>query len=235
VIEKELTITVVPQYDVVAEMFETGPHERKLVAAWALGFSRVPDNDLGIASHHMEAMELLVRTLQTSPDDVMRNQLLGLWLLAEPTTPVDPLIDILVNHHDADVRANTMLALTTILSGAQIREHRNAVLVALADEDPRVRLHATSIARHHPDESFTVSMEARLGVETMPLVRANLAAALGAAKARSAAPMLVKMLGSPRKVEAQNAHDALVQIFDRDYGLLPEEWQGVLDDEAERR
>jgi hypothetical protein len=55
-----------------------------------------------------------------------------------------------------------------------------------------------------------------------------MAAALGAARERGAAPLLVGMLGQPRSVESQSARHALAQIFGVDRGDQPGAWSDLL-------
>jgi len=223
-LENILTQKVVVGFDHVAQMFQSGPHERKLVAAWALGFSRVPDNTLGVASRHEEALELLLEALPTVPDDVLSNIMLALWKLGDPATPLPTLTEIVVEHHDSMVRANATLALSTILRPDTAPFATDALLVALSDNESRVRLHAARTAMVHPETALTLRMESQLLTEDTPFVQAALARALGAAGSASSAVVLIALLNDPREVVSVNAHGALVTIFDLDLGPTAEDW-----------
>ena len=227
-LENLLTTRVVTNFDVVLNAFRTGSRERRLVAAWALGFSRVPDNDLGIVSPHPIAVSALSDALATADDALMRNVLLGLWKIGEPTTPIRPIVDLMVRHHDADVRADAALALSTILDAQSAQRVVDSVLVALGDREDKVRLHAALIARRFPGAATTTALLQRLPAENTPLVRAAIGAALGSARSLDAAPQLVAMLGSSRQIEAVSARQALVAIFEEDRGPDPEDWKGLL-------
>jgi hypothetical protein len=227
-LEHILTLKVVPNFDVVLDAFERGPRERQVVAAWALGFARVPENDLGIESHHRAAVAALARGLETRDDAVLRNVLLGLWLLQDPQAPLPPLLDLMVQHHDPDVRSNAALALGASLTASTMPMALNSVLVAMADAEPKVRLHAAAIAARFPGPATTERLLKMLASEDTPLVRASMARALGAAGAREAAPMLLPMLGSGREVEAVTARAALAEIFGVDRGPNAADWTDLL-------
>ncbi len=227
-IEHLVNRKVIANYEAVAEAFRSGTHERKLVAAWALGFSRVPENPIGIASRHEEAVALLVPALQDAPDDILNNVMIALWELGDPSTPLQPLVDIAVNHHVAEVRANAMLALSTVLTAKTAPQARDAVLVALTDHEAKVRLHAASLAALHPHRLTTQRILALLPDEESPLVRAGMAKALGAAQDPVSTPLLARMLRSPRGVERTWAHAALVAIYGVDRGLDAEGWMALM-------
>jgi len=228
-LERIITIKVVSRFDDVLDSFENGPRERRLVAAWALGFARVPPNDLGIASPHEKALEALSGGISSTDDELLRNVLLGLWKLGDPATPLPPLLDIMVQHHDADVRANAALALTTVLgSPERATLARDGLMVALADSEAKVRLHAAAVLRRYPDPASTARLLALLPAEQTPLVRAAMASALGAAGSRAAGPLLLPMLGSAREIESTTAREALTRIYGEDRGANPAAWEDLV-------
>jgi hypothetical protein len=227
-LENILTIEVVTHFDQVLGTFRTGGRERRLIAAWALGFSRVPSNTMGITSPHPQAISALTDALEHSDDELLRNELLALWKLADPATPTAPLLDMMVRHHDPDVRANATLALGTILTSSGAARMTDQLLLALADSEPRVRVHATGIAQRFPQPASTRRLEQLLLSEEWPYVRAAMATALGAARSRSAGPALVSMLGSVRAIEVGAARIALTQIFGVDRGPDPAAWADLV-------
>jgi HEAT repeat protein len=227
-LENILTIKVVSHFDDVLAAFQGGTRERRLVAAWALGFSRVPENDLGLVSPHPAARDALVSALRDPDDELLRNVLLGLWKLGDAETPLPPLADLLVQHHDPDVRANAALALATVLRPETAAAASDALLVALGDGEPKVRVHAASVVRRFPSPASTERLLKLLPAEETPLVRAAMAVALGAARERQAVPQLVGMLESPREIEALSAHGALVAIFGEDRGPHAADWEALL-------
>jgi len=219
---------VVANFDELVVVFQTGNHERRLVAAWALGFSRVPENPMGIASRHEEALAILMPVIENAPADTLNNVILAIWKIGDPETPLQPILDIAVNHPVAEVRANAALALTAILTEQTAILANDAVLLALTDSDPKVRLHASSLAAMYPHRLTTERVLALLPGEKTPLVRAGMAKALGAAKTPSAGPLLQRMLASPRGIERTWAHAALVSIYGVDLGNKPDDWERVL-------
>jgi hypothetical protein len=227
-LENILTIKVVARFDDVLAAFRGGLRERRLVAAWALGFSRVPENDLGLVSRHVEARDALVAALSEPDDDLLRNSLLGLWKLGDAGTPLRPLLDLLVQHHDPEVRANAALALGAVLRPETLPAAVDALLVALGDREPRVRVHAAALARRFPSPAGTSRLLQLLPAEDTPLARAAMASALGAARAREAGPLLVGMLSSAIQVEAVAAREALTEIYGQDAGARVADWQAIV-------
>lgn len=230
-LEGVLMRTVVSNFDNIVEQLRDGAHERRVVAAWALGFSRVPDNDLQdppVPSRHEEAIAELLAISEHASDDILRNAMIALWKLADPRTPIPPLADLVINHHDGLVRANAALAMGAVLREDTAHLAEEATLVALGDPEPKVRLHAASIARRNPAPSYTRRIEQLIADEEMARIRANMAAALGVARSISSAPKLVPLLDSPRIIESSMAHQALVAIFGEDLGDTSEDWESVL-------
>lgn len=227
-IENVVSIKVITHFDQVLEAFKTGDRNRRLVAAWALGFSRVPENARGIVSPHPAAVSALVAALDERDDELLRNDLLALWKLGDTSVPISPMLDLMVQHHDADVRASAALALQTVLTQGTAPQAADAVQVALSDSDPKVRLHAASIARRFPQPATTARIQELLGTEASPLVRANMALALGAARARPAGPTLVAMLRSPQAIESSSARQALAQVYGVDRGADPDAWSDLI-------
>ena len=162
---------------------------------------REEGHDIVSVPGRQEALALLVPRLQEAPDDLMRNVTLALWKLGDPETPLPPVLELAVNHHDPDVRANATLALLSILRADSAPLARDSVLVALTDKEPKVRLHAAAVASRFPDPALTRRIHGLLREEESPLVRASMARALGKAKHRESTELLVTMLGSPRAIE----------------------------------
>jgi HEAT repeat protein len=223
-LEKLITVKVVCHFEDVLAALQKGTRERQLVAAWALGYARVPENDLGIASPHERARDALVAVLNEPDDALLRNALLGLWKLADPATPVHPLASLLAQHHDPDVRTNAALALVTVVTPDTVGGARDAMLVALADNEPRVRMHAAVFARRFPAPESTKRVMQLLPHEDTPLVRAAFARALGGAHAQDAVPELLDMLSSQIQIEADAAREALATIYGKDWGARRTDW-----------
>ncbi len=227
-IERILTLKVVVNIDAVLAALDRGARERQLVAAWALGFARVPANNAKVDSPHARALAALSQALQTRDDALLRNVLLGLWKLQDENTPLRPLLDLMVQHHDPDVRSNATLAVGAVLNEQSLPIALDSLLVALADKEPKVRLHAAAIARRHPSPMLTTRLLDALPGEDVPLVRASMAAALGAARSRAAAPLLLAMLDSSRDIESTTAHAALVEIYGVDPGPQSAQWKSLV-------
>lgn len=224
-VERVLIIKVVTQFDVILDAFQNGPRERRIVAAWALGFSRVPENRLSIPSPHGRALSALSDGLNTTDDILMNNILLGLWKLGDHRAPVQLLQEIMVRHHDVAVRANAALALQACLDQYQARQAVSDIMTALQDREAKVRLHAAGIAKRFPHPSLTAQIENLLPQEPLPLVRASMATALGSSGSRTSGSVLINLMSNGTAVEKKAAQIALIQIFKTDEGPNPQAWR----------
>ena len=227
-VEHRLTQEVVAHFDIITTALRTGTHERRVVAAWALGFSRVPPHDVGVSSPHMRAVTALVAAMPDADDEVMQNVLVALWRLGDPNTPLLPLVEVLALHHDPAARANAALALSAVVTRQTLPQIEPAVRTALGDSDPKVRLHATNVAVAHPRPEFTRVLMARLPDEPMPLVRARMAEALGRSGDRSAARVLLPLLDRGDALERALAHQALVSLYGIDRGPSGHDWRDLV-------
>ena len=227
-VEHRLTQEVVAHFDMLTAALRSGTHERRVVAAWALGFSRVPPNDVGVSSPHMRAVTALVAAMPDADDEVMQNVLVALWRLGDPNTPLLPLVEVLALHHDPAARANAALALAAVVTRHTLPQIEPAVRTALGDSDPKVRLHATNVAVAYPRPEFTRVLVARLPDEPMPLVRARMAEALGRSGDRSTARVLLPLLDRGDALERALAHQALVSLYGVDRGPSGHDWRDLV-------
>lgn len=226
--EAILTEDVVAHFDIVLVGFQSGAHERRVVAAWALGFSRVPDNDIGLVSPHPRAVEALVAGIDVANDELMRNILLALWKIGDENTPIEPLVAVMDAHHDGDCRANAALALSVILTQQEALEVVDSVVLAFNDADAKVRMHATNIARLHPNSVYTSRLQSLIVDERVPLVRASMADALGRSGDQDTASVILPLLDSENEIERDYGHRALVRLFGLDRGTSIEAWRDLI-------
>jgi len=166
--------------------------------------------------------------LHDLPDDLLQNTLLAIWRIGEPSTPLSPMTDLVINHHDPVVRANACLVLSTILSEETSVQATEALLVALTDSDATVRLHAARAVELHPRPVLITHIQTILADEDSALVLSAMIRALGTANARASTPVLVFLLESSREIVAGSAHLALVQMYGKDLGTRRSDWAEVM-------
>jgi HEAT repeat protein len=118
----------------------SSPNSRhRAIAASAIGFS----GELGLSG-------ALVAALEDDVTEVVDNALLGLGQLADPATPVAPLVQLLGSGADGWTRSNAAFALKRIVEagGAQdlnVREDlRESLKLALLDREDAVRVQAAA-------------------------------------------------------------------------------------------
>ncbi len=225
-LERVLLTEVVTHYDLVADAFVQGPHERRLIAAWALGFTRVPPNSEGVSSRHDDAIELLNSMVNRADDDVLRNMLLAYWQLGDSEAPIEAMRDMIVQHHDEEVRSAAMLALGECLTPSTASRVVDSVLVAFDDPSGKVRLHAAKLAVEYPHPAYTSRVASLVRNEPLPLIQAAMARVLGASGDPAVERILITLLGSRTPVVAAQARLALVELTGRDEGPKPSDWNG---------
>ncbi len=154
---------------------------RRITAARALGFT----------TRQGEVIPVLVELLADDNADLVSSILVSLWLMANPKTPITPIVDLL-NDHDEDVRNNGAMALSAIL-----RARRSA----------GVDLPSEEVKRAAGKLVFLVS-----NIEEDEFVRAHAASALGAIGDPAAVDVLVNLLGDGSSAVRTRSAEGLGQL-----------------------
>jgi len=108
-----LTRIVYFNFDKIHDQLENGSQPNRLIAAGALGFSRIPENDR-FPQVYQKAITGLLRALESGDDAITGNALLSLSVLGDTSTPVEEVLGLMTQHHNPDVRANAALCLSAI-------------------------------------------------------------------------------------------------------------------------
>jgi HEAT repeat protein len=156
---------------------------RQITAARALGFT----------TRQSEVIPVLVMLLADQDANLVSSCLVSLWLMANPGTPVTPLVDIL-NHEDADVRNNDAMALSAILRA------KRAAGDGIPDEEVK-----------RASGKLVVIV---LDIEEDEFVRAHAASALGAIGDPAAVDVLINLLGDGSSAVRTRAAEGLGQLGD---------------------
>ena len=119
--------------DLVHEL-TAGPPRNRMIAAAGLGFS---DDEAALGA--------LIAALDDPDQDVEHQALLGLGLLADPDTPVDPLLERLRGSTEGLARNNAAYAVFRLVR-ADVRDEElaTALRLALLDDEPSVRAQAAA-------------------------------------------------------------------------------------------
>lgn len=108
---------------------ETGPVKNRIIAATALGFTRDP-----------AVLSPLVAALDDPDLDVEQNALIGLSLLLDPDTPLEPILVRLRSGTEPALRASAAYCLRCLVeTGARAEGTEGAARAGLVDPDPIVR------------------------------------------------------------------------------------------------
>lgn len=196
---------------------ETGPPYNRQRAASALGFTDAA------------ALSPLLAALSDPEPDVVHNALLGLALLADPATPLEPIAALLQDSSDPHTRANAAYALRSVIeAGASAEPALGAARQGLVDSEPLVRVQAALILGLAGDgESIgalndqiydPTPLVARAAIEAMVLIAERDPSSRGPV----ARALLAAVDHAPSMVRTP-AKAALLQVAGEDHGER-EDW-----------
>jgi HEAT repeat protein len=205
--------------DELIQQLETGPPRNRVRAASALGFS-------GSA----EALSPLLAALSDTSLDVVHNALLGLALLADPDTPVEPICKLMETSTDPHTRSNAAYALRNVIeNGGDGQAARNSARLALVDPEALVRVQAALIlglaADHNSIKPLADSIYDEVPLVGKAAVEALTMIALDDGTYRGpVARSLVRALDKADSNARHHVRRALIEIADRDYGREVADW-----------
>ncbi len=158
-------------------------HPRQITAARALGFT----------TRQGEVIPVLIMLLADDDANLVTSILVSLWLMANPETPITPLVDLL-NDRDEDVRNNCAMALSAVL-----RARSSAGVSVPSDEVKRAAGRLVFLVSNTDENEF---------------VRAHAASALGAIGDPAAVDVLVNLLDDGSSAVRTRSAEGLGQLGD---------------------
>lgn len=203
----------------LVEQLETGPHQNRVVAAMALGFTR-----------EVEVQSPLLAALADRDPEIQGNALLGLWLLERADTPLDRVCELLRSSPEPTVRSNAALCLMTLTDkGARSDCTLEAARLGLLDPEPSVRSQSALVLGNVVDKDSLVSLADHL-TDPVPLVAASSARALthigqeAPTEKGKVVRALVKALDETKGPAKREVHASLVVLAGTDHGDESKEW-----------
>ncbi|MEL6428099.1 MAG: HEAT repeat domain-containing protein [Planctomycetota bacterium] len=148
----------------LVDQLDVGAPRNRMISAAALGFV---GSDVALGP--------LLAALDDRDEQVVANALLGLSVLAEPTTPLTRIAGMLEDRGaDPDVRNNAGRVLrampSLVLNGSEREAILGAARFAIGDEEPWVRIHGLMLLAELTDAESLEDMATLLTDDT-PLVR----------------------------------------------------------------
>jgi HEAT repeat protein len=196
---------------------ETGPLYNRMRAAPALGFT-----DAG-------ALSPLLAALSDPESDVVHNALLGLALLADPTTPLEPICRWMQEGAEPHLRANAAYAARSVIeAGGGSACAVPAARAGLLDPEPLVRVQSALILGLEADGESLGAINDQL-YDPTPLVSRSAVEALALVAARDAgqrgpvARALLHAVDQAPPTTRPHAKAALIELAGRDHGAR-EDW-----------
>ena len=211
-------------FDGLLDLLKHGDDRERSIAVAAVGFSRLEaPEDKALRTdflrvwpaRHPRAVGPLTELLVSDGPDVnqVQNALLGLAQLADPATPIAPVLRML-KHESPGVRANAGLVLKETLTPLAAASAVPALLEALDDSDPKVRLHAVGalgVAR----EPATSEAIGRLLHDRFLLIQAAAARALGdVGELSSGGPLVARLAEGPGESVSARSQVLKREVFD---------------------
>jgi len=230
-IEQALTRQAYVNFDAILDELEHGTDpEHKTVAAAALGFAKIPAPDEPGGNPDFptltpRAVGPLLHTLESGNDQLVMNSLLSLSRIAAPDTPRDLLIELMVNHHNEDVRANATLVLAAIVTPADDTLVGPALFSAVADRSDKVRLHAVKALGRIGDRNSQPVLLNLLKSDPMPLVQACAAMELGHIGDVRAIPPLIEALSTGNEIVVYACQTSLLALTGETRRMKQPEWR----------
>lgn len=216
-------------FERLAQDLKQGPLERKILAAFALGFSR-----------KRSALQPLMAALNDGAKDVRQNVLGSLGVLQDEQTPIDPLRNAIADS-ERDVRVAALFALSRVLPDGDDRGLLPLLHKALSDPVPEVRNEALVVLRrvHKPDSVDPIIAR---GVKSETgMIRANSVVALGMiayTQPKEAKVVrdrilehLVEALRDSQHIVVQAAHQSLKYITGKEFDRQYQTWREWYDEE----
>jgi HEAT repeat protein len=196
---------------------ETGPLYNRMRAASALGFTDAA------------ALSPLLAALSDPEPDVVHNALLGLALLGDPATPLEPICALLQGAADPHARANAAYALRSVVeAGGGASSALPAARQGLSDAEPLVRVQAAlTLGLAADGESLEALND--LVYDATPLVSRAAIEALVVLATRDAtqrgpvARALLAAVDQASAITRKHAKAALIEVAGEDHGER-EDW-----------
>ncbi len=217
-----LTRRVYANYETILDQFHNGPQPNRVIAAAALGFSRIPESPR-FPPVHQSAVDALLASLDCGDDAIVKNALLSLYNLEDQNMPLEKVLDIMVRHHDPDVRSNAALAVLTTVTKEKTDLVLPYVLPGLKDDDPKVRTHCVLIAIKLKDRS-TITSLLELLHDPYHLIQAAAVRALGHMDDLSLCGSLIPLLDSRKEIVREYTWLSLKQLSGEDFGHDQDRW-----------
>ena len=196
-------------FDLLVEQLESGPPINRRVAATALGFT---------ASEH--ALSPLLNALSDPDQEVVNNALVGLSVLADPTTPLQGILHQMRFGSSGQIRGNAALALLECLQtgSPSTPEVVEAARSGLHDDAPYVRTKSALILAYERDVESIGDLALQLyddDLDSTAMAASRAIAFLGKHEVHSRGRCARALTASLGKV-----NDAVVSAVLRDLQLL---------------
>ena len=171
-LEEELRRISTARFEELVSELETGPQKNRQVAAMALGFSG-----------REEALGPMLAALDDDWEEVRQNAMLGLGLLSDPATPLEPLLRELSGGEVGLTRNNAAFAVLRLVSDHEelrtTEDMAQTLRSALHDPEPGVRVQAATTLRLVDDGGSLEDLGDRIA-DDQPLVAVAALRAVGA-------------------------------------------------------
>ncbi|MCH2113107.1 MAG: HEAT repeat domain-containing protein [Planctomycetes bacterium] len=200
----------------------SGPPRNRGIACAALGFSGDP-----------AVVPLLANNVTSEDEFVAENALLGLGRMGDPSTPLTPLYEVVMNTATSPaVMRNAAYASMSLASTLQVDPDGvlSSILIPIMDhQDERTRAQAIIGLGFIRCAHVLPKLNLRLLEDESIQVRKAAAWALGEIGARSSSAVLMRALEDDDPIVGGTARGSLTKIHGNDFGPKPDNWVSVIE------
>ncbi|MBI4834860.1 MAG: HEAT repeat domain-containing protein [Planctomycetes bacterium] len=211
---EELKQKVTNNFYFIARMIQTDDLEVKLIASGVLGFSE-----------DKKAVPLLMGTLADQNELIRTNTLFGIGFIGDKETPVNPILQLLLNDQSAEVRSASAFAIARIIEIGKPRGTTASLIKALDDPDASVRketVRALAVGQNSQAINPLIN-KALADKDTFVVAHAILA--LASLKATAAIEPLINLLKKDDSYIQENTLNCLEYITGAKAGKDFKSWQ----------
>ena len=218
-LERELRELAISNMTILTRWLQGEDGGRRVVAAMALGFSR-----------DSRVLSPLMIAIHDDDSYVRSNALIGIGLVHDPDTPVDPILEAL-SDKDPAVRLAAAYCLGEIVPPKSDGGALVPLMKVLRTEvEDSVKNHAVVSLGHLGNHMAVPTIISSTLFSENPDLRLNSVVALGKIKDRRAVIPLVKLLDDQNRSVRQIAEEALAAITGEDFGSNRKAWDRWVED-----
>jgi len=210
----ELKQKVNADFDFITRMIQTNDLEVKLIASGVLGFSG-----------DKKAIPFLIGALTDQNELIRTNALFGIGFIGDKETPVNPILQLLLNDKSAEARRAAAFAISGIIEIGKTRGTTTSLIKALDDPEASVRKETIRTLAVGQDQSAVSPLINKALTDQDNHVANDAILALALFKTTQAIEPLINLLKKEDASLQETVLNSLEYITGAKYGTDFKSWQ----------